>query len=390
MFCPKCGNPTPDGGKFCSACGGTLPNPTETAVIQQSNQPVKPKKKAKWFIFVPVALILVVAIVIGAVALLGGGKETVLVGYEMDMKTQANGYSNSNSWEYEFDDDGNLESYTYVQTNGYEDQESYTSEITLEVEYDEKGRIESIVMDSNGEEVEFVYSYDGDELVEIEYESEEVTYTMEATCEDGLITQLDFESPSGENAIMTFEYDDNGMLTKYHLEVEASEVIKEFDENGRLVYTAQTHNGEQIQEVIYEYDEHDNLIHSSHDYQTYHWEETRDITYDDDGRIESMEISQEMTYKDSDESYSDSYEMEYEWVSDTEAEITYSGDDYDDTTGEIEVDASGNVIASRVYEDGELHQDTSFEFTYMELTKQQRQQIAQISWLVAMYGNPYR
>lgn len=128
MFCPNCGTQIAENGAFCPNCGSQLNNvETSTPAVSVAEKPKK-KKGAK-IVLIICSLVLVVAIVLGALWLLNGkdnGKgnggsstpstETSQEENDKDTIKYVDYYSNTDKWtgEYGFSD---LTQFTYYSKN---------------------------------------------------------------------------------------------------------------------------------------------------------------------------------------------------------------------------------------------------------------------------------
>ena len=400
MFCPKCGESIPDGGKFCAGCGHALPQantaapaqaePVSNAPVQTPPTPGKPKKamKKSKLPLIIVALVVVVAIVVGAIALLGSsGKESVCIATEyITVSTNVETgeqHENTRKTEYVFDDDGNLESYIYE----YDDGQGFAYETEIEVEYDKKGNIETVTLISEGGESEFEYIYEGNELVEVVCDMDDGAYI--AYFEDGRIISVEADMEDEEHEVASYEYDDDVLVEKV-VDKGITKTVTTYNEDGKVIKTKTYMYDELYYSYSYEYNEEGDL---SEQVQTtyYNGEKqttvtTFDYTYDKDGRAESCVIG----YDYGDESFE--VEMIYDWESDTECVITYDLDDLEGIEGaedvdfyiEQEEDEDGNVLHQTQYVNGEISSESIY--TYEKLTKKQQEQMDQIAWIIDIFG----
>lgn len=437
MFCPNCGTNVPDGSKFCAGCGHPMQSsapstggvevryskpkakpaepvyappvppaePVYTPPVQAEpvytppaapvqppvytppapSAPVKPKKATKKskLPLIIVALVAIVGIVVGAVALLGGGKEAYCVAYEVT--NSGDGYEYASKWEYEFDDDGNVEVYSYNWSYSYADYDdyNYASETEYEVEYDDKGNIETVTVSGDGYEYEFEYVYEGKELVEAVCEDGDITIT--ATFEDGKVVSVERDDGNDTEEIASYEYDGD-VLVEEVTKSGSYKYVYTYDEDGNLTESKTYYDGELTSSHTSTYNDEGDVIEEVSvnyvDGEKQTTTTTYEITYGKGGRYESVIMT--IDYGDD----TSEIEMVYEWDSDTECTITYEVDGVDeyyggDSYAEQEWDKDGNVIYAAMYVDGELVNEATS--TYQKLTKKQQEQIDQIGWILDLF-----
>lgn len=229
MFCNNCGTQNQDGAPFCTNCGAPLqaanpapavaPQPTANPVVAPVAPAPKAKKGFNTKLLIPVvAVVLVVAIIIGAIALFGGDpKDKYYVSKAVYVSYDASGnVTNKETYEYYNEDDefpGRKE-----ESNG-----QVTGE--RKVERDKKGRITKITEKSSyGDKV--VFRFD-------EYEKEDGIYVSEAKNEQ-----------NGQTRKIKLGYKKDVIVL--HKEFYNDQPISSMERDGKIVTEKEYSNGEVV------------------------------------------------------------------------------------------------------------------------------------------------
>ncbi len=242
MFCNNCGTQIPDGAPFCTNCGASTqandpapaaaPQPTAEPVVAPVAPAPKAKKGFNKKLITPiVAVVLVIAIIIGAVALFGGDpKEKYFVSKQISVEYDGSGnVTGKSTYEYYAEDE--LSVYKH-ESNG---------EVTSErkIERDKKGRITKITEKSSyGDKV--VYRFD-------DYEKEDGIYVSEAKAEEnGQVTKIKLGYKKDVLVLEKRIYNDQ---VQYSME-----------RDGKIVTTKEYDNGEVVGVTTTELDKNDEVV----------------------------------------------------------------------------------------------------------------------------------
>ena len=223
MFCPKCGKPVPEGGKFCGVCG---------AAVTAAPQPVSvaPKKAKKTFpvkklIVASLCLVLLAGLVFGLCRHFG--MKTVYLVAERVEETA----DKKVTTKYEYDGQGrvlSLEQVTKYHVDYMEDQT-----MRRDFTYDEEGRLAEVKMkfgtDTDSNTRKFTYRYDDDgHLESIKCGSQKIKVECD---EDGRVLEIPY--PLGGEAEYT--YHKGGELKELDITIGDIRIASAYDEAGHTL-----------------------------------------------------------------------------------------------------------------------------------------------------------
>lgn len=277
MICPKCGAALANDVKFCNVCGApqeqqpqqpqfnqsVYQQPTYAQQVYQDRQtamqyaepekaPVKAEKPKKKFpilaVLIPVAAVLVCALVLGAFLVFG--KKTVYLMTENTVESQYN----ITTYTYEYTEDGKIAYYEYEMK--YKDEyAAYFSADTVRnsatYSYDKKGMPETVEFEINGQTYEYEYVYDKDgNLKGLEGDGQE----FKVKCDDkGRITSV--KSDGDDSFSAKYSYYDNGVMKKASIRSSGSELEYRYNEQGKLTESTSGYNGSLYSATENKYDE---------------------------------------------------------------------------------------------------------------------------------------
>lgn len=360
MFCPNCGTQLPDHARFCAGCGSAIPE-----VVPQ--QPIAPevtteatKKKPK----VSKKLLLILAIVLAAAAaFLIFSKKTVYLQTSVETINYSGNDSIHTIYEYEYDDNGIILSYGYESFRSGDRDE--VSSYDIDYEYDDDGRLESAKVKGNSYTIDYEYSYTKDgTLKKIEGTYRDSNRRSVATCnENGQVESVKTYNSSGEvSHVISYKYHKDGSLAEKTTK-NGSYLYKYRYESNRMVEQVVRRDGTLVQRIVYAYDDKGLLTEQS--------------TYGEDNKLMAS-IFIDYTFKgkkltgitftfidEEGEEYVISGEAAWEGRNAT-IELDFSEIDDEDVPEEasieLEYDKHGNMTDMVLYADGEPVQEQHIEY----------------------------
>lgn len=368
MFCPNCGTQLPDDARFCADCGisviGAVPVKSEdTAVPPQK----APKKRRKGLILLPI--ILVVVALTTAVWQLFFSKKTVYLTTYSETINYSDGNARHTIYEYAYGDTGDLLSYSYEY---FSDQNLQKNGLQIEYEYDEDGRLETAQYEYRNTAIDYTYSYTRDGVLKkvIGTFKDNDSQIVGACNENGQIVSLKHYDPQGEVVTAnSYKYNRDGTLAQ-KTSKSRGYLYKYIYENGHLVEQIIRHNGMTIERRVYAYDDEGRLTEQS--------------TYGEDDALTASILLEytfqgkkltgiTVTVKDADgNEYVFSGEAQWDGRAAT-IELDFSKVDAEDAPDEarIEVlcDKHGNMTDMWLYADDELVQEQHYVYEKMRVPR---------------------
>lgn len=374
MFCPNCAAQLPADARFCANCGKAMPDiqstldsiPLESPVTPEvPADPVKPQilqKKAKR----PLLLCAVAVLALAAVWMLFFSKKTVyLVTYSENI-THSGNLAKKTIMEYEYDDLGNILSYSNLSsfTDVYGSVNDYESGFVIGYEYTKDGLLESAEGETGGQDVEYVYSYNDDGILK----------KVEGTFDDG--THIKCSCDQNGRIVSVKTYDKQGKFT--------GKVSYEYDKSGELVEKT-AESGSFFSQCVYEdkrmveqtIKQDDRLVSRT----VSEWDEAGRLTeqriYNEEGEITgAFEIEYTFKGKKLMElvlTMRDGSGVLAEIVGETQwdgrnatieltGELNDGEEIPDDTYIELEYDRHGNLLSMEFYADDELIMEQQNEY----------------------------
>lgn len=400
MICPKCGAALANDVKFCNVCGApqeqqpqfnrsVYQQPTYAQQVYQDRQtamqyaepekaPVKAEKPKKKFpilaVLIPVAVVLVCALVLGAFLVFG--KKTVYLMTENRVESQYTVTEHT----YEYTEDGKIAYYAYEMK--YKDEyAAYFSADTVRTSatysYDKKGMPETVEFEINGQTYEYEYVYDKDgNLKGLEGDGQE----FKVKCDDkGRITSV--KSDGDDSFSAKYSYYDNGVMKKASIRNSGSELEYRYNEQGKLTESTSGYNGSLYSATENKYDEDGRVVENvtkSYSYgeltQTttiiYTYEDGLPVTYEVEVKTDEGTVT--LVFETEDEGLERFFEF---------ADVKIKGMDESDMPGEEEMerlekitvqlayDEYGNMteMVMKAVEDGEEFVVTGQSTSYMAL-----------------------
>lgn len=218
MFCPKCGTPIPEGGRFCGSCGAPA----------QQNTPATPKKPPRGKkplalkkLLIPVLCLVLAAGAVFAATAIFGQKTMYLVSRQITDNATL-----KQTVKTEYDEQGRKAS--VKNTSKYHAMSQYDSTFQQEYTYDDDGRLISVEIRIDGESRELEYHYDKNgNLKSIECGDREA----EVECDkDGRITEISWEEGSAE-----YSYFKSGAVKEVEIDYGTASYSYVYDEDGHLL-----------------------------------------------------------------------------------------------------------------------------------------------------------
>ncbi len=376
MFCNNCGTQNQDGAPFCTNCGASLAaNPAPAAAPQPTANPVvapvapapKAKKGFNKKLITPiVAVVLVVAIIIGAIALFGGDpKDKYYVSKQVSVYYDEYGnVTEKDTYEYYSEDD-----------NFYAYKHEYDGSVSSErkVEHDKKGRVTKITTtgsydnktvfrfdeykkedgiyvssakaEENGQVTKIKLGYKKDVLVlEERSYNDQMTYSMERDGKNVTVKNYDAGEVVG---VTTIELDkkDNILREEYKCETDSTKDYVEtykYDKKGNMTeYVYTDSEGEVVEKEVAEYDKNGNCT-SRTDYDA-----EGNVTYKMTAKYNKYDICIEREARDENDEVTSYYKVK----EDSKKKIVvehYNKDDIVESYTEFTIE-KGKVAEAKTY-----------------------------------------
>ena len=222
-----------------------------------------------------IGVALLAAVGLGAYALLGGGKTSVVSKVTVD---SSDGF-NSDTFEFSYNGQGYLEHVKHVDSDLVETDSSYT--------YDGSGHLVEGESARDFEESSVVVERGADGITSISRVDFESTRTLtKATYEDGRLTKtVEKDDDSSYDTTRKFSYDKEGRVSKISAargSISSSSTYQ-YDDKGRVVKISVKDDDGDPSGSSYRYDDQERLL-ASKDWNDSRESDTR-YSYDDEGRL---------------------------------------------------------------------------------------------------------